>query len=299
MILIRFTGGLGNQMFQYALGTCLAVKNKTELKVDLTLLLDRSQPHEIVTHRELDIDIFNVKLDYATQEEIWYFNGREYRHLPGKIMNRVLWEGGRKKNLIVEKDRSFQPSILELPDNKCLVGSWQSERYFEPVKEELRKQFTFRQALAGAAKELGGKIQSMNAVCLNVRRGDYVTSPVYSQMLGTMTPEYFSKALELICTAHKPEHVFVFSDDAAWCKENLRLSVPYTIVGDEYAGPKYSTKLHLMTLCRHFIIPNSSYGWWAAWLGNHPSKMVIAPRVWFKDKSMSSEDLVPESWIRI
>jgi hypothetical protein len=210
-----------------------------------------------------------------------------------------LWEGGRKKNLIVEKDRSFQPAILSLPDNKCLVGSWQSERYFEPVKEELRSQFTFRLPLTGAAKELGEKIRSMNSVCLNVRRGDYVSSPVYSQMLGTMPPEYFRKGLEIISEKTNPEHVFIFSDDAAWCEENLKLSMPYTIVGDEYAGPKYSTKLHLMTLCRHFIIPNSSYGWWAAWLSNHASKTVVAPLEWFKDKSMSSVDLVPQSWIRI
>ncbi len=297
MIVVRFTGGLGNQMFQFALGTHLAIKNKTELKIDTTLLLDRSQPHEIVTHRNLDIDILNVKLNLATQEDIWYFNGRSFTNPMEKILNRIRWQF-RKKNLVIETERNFQASILNLSDDKCLVGAWQSEKYFKAIEPEIRKLYTFKEILTGRAAELGKQIQNTNSLCLQVRRGDYVTSPVYSKTLGAMPIEYFQKSFELIKTKQSIEHIYIFSDDIQWCKENLKWPVATTYVEDEFPELKFGTYLHLMSLCKHFIIPNSSFGWWGAWLGNHKEKIVIAPKKWYKDPSYKSEDIVPESWIK-
>ena len=112
MILVRFTGGLGNQLFQYALGTCLASHNKTVLKIDTTLLEDRSQPHEVVTHRDLDLDhVFDIALEQASVGEITLFNGKSYNHIPGKLYNKFWWNLQGKKNLIVEQGRNFHSEI--------------------------------------------------------------------------------------------------------------------------------------------------------------------------------------------
>ena len=298
MIVVRFTGGLGNQMFQYALGLNLALKNKTDLKIDTSLLLDRSQPHEIVTHRNLDIDILNVKMNLATQEDIWYFNGRSHKNIFGKILNKISWQL-RKNNLIIEKERNFQPGILNLSDTKCLVGAWQSEKYFKAIESEIRKQYTFKENLTGNTSELAKQIQEQNSLCVQVRRGDYVTSPVYSKILGTMPVEYLKKGFDLLQSKTTIDHIYFFSDDINWCKENLKFPVTSTYVEDEFPELKSGTYLHLMSLCKHFIIPNSSFGWWGAWLGNHKNKIVIAPQQWYKDTSYNSEDIVPENWIKL
>ncbi len=299
MILIRPTGGMGNQMFQYALGTFLAKKNKTDLKVDLTLLNDRSQPHEIVTHRNFDLDAFRIPFQFASEKEIAHFNGKSYSHLAGKVMNKIFWELSAKKRLVVEQERNFQPQICALPDDRCLVGAWQSEKYFKPVESEIRKLYAMPGPLQGKALELGNKILSGNSLCVNARRGDFVTSSVYNKMLGAMPISYFQKAFEKMSGLEKIDSIFVFSDDPDWAKENLHFPVMTEYVGKEYFGPKYITYLHLMTLCRHFIIPNSTFAWWAAWLNTNPQKRVVAPLQWYLDPAMDSSDIIPETWLRV
>ncbi|HVA97514.1 MAG TPA: alpha-1,2-fucosyltransferase [Bacteroidia bacterium] len=297
MIVVRFTGGLGNQMFQYALGTHLAIKNKTELLIDTTLLLDHSNPHEIVTHRNLDIDIFNVKLNIASQHIVEKFNGKQYNHVLGKMINKVQWQF-KKKNLIVEHVRNFNPDILQLSDNKCLVGAWQSEKYFKAIEKEIREQFTFKNALSGATAELGKKIQNENSLCINVRRGDYVTSPIYSKTLGTMPLQYFMKGYEYHKSKNAINHIFIFSDDLVWCKANFNFDIPHTFVEHEFAGARFSNYLQLMSMCKHFIIPNSTFAWWGAWLSPNKDKIVMAPKNWFADNTLNCDDIIPKQWIK-
>jgi len=291
-------GGLGNQMFQYALGYHLAQKNNTILKVDTTLLTDKSQPHEIVTHRNLEIDIFDIPLNFATQEEIEYFNGKKYTHPAGKVYNKIT-RVSRKKNLIIEKGRNFHPEMLALPDNKCLVGSWQSEKYFTGIESKIRELYAFNKPLSGKPLELGNEITKTNSACIHIRRGDYITSTLYTKTLGVQNLDYYYRALELLTSKQAIERVFVFSDDIEWCKNNLNLSVPVTYMDYTTDGKKYATDMQLMGLCKHFIIANSTFSWWAAWLANFTGKMVIAPTNWYKDPALDSTDIIPSNWIKI
>lgn len=291
-------GGLGNQMFQYALGTHLAIKNRADLKIDTTLLTDRTQPHEVVTHRSLEIDIFNVKLDLASQEEIWHFNGRTYTNLLGKTLNKLTWQF-RKKNLIIETGRDFDPGILALSDNKCLVGAWQSEKYFKPVEAEIRKLYTFKQDLLPASLELGRQIRNANSVCVNVRRGDYVTSPIYRENIGALSAGYYSSGISFFENAFPQAEIYVFSDDVEWCKNNIRSKLPVHFVGHEHAGAKFGNYLQLMASCRHFVISNSTFAWWGAWLGEKKDSVIIAPGQWARDAKFSPLSIIPERWKKI
>jgi len=300
MILIRFTGGLGNQLFQYALGYHLAIKNKTVLTYDDSILSDRLNPHELVTHRTFDVsDVFSIELNKASPTEIIYFNGKTNpNNLLDRVWNGFLWRT-RKSNLVVEQSRSFSPDILELKDNKCIVGSWQSEKYFSSISDELRSRLNFKTPVLEISKALIERIVNTNSVCVHVRRGDYVTSSLYSKTIGALPVEYYTKAYELITAKLNEPFLFVFSDDIDWCKKNLQLSENCFFVEDIHAGIKAANYMNLMSHCKHFIISNSTFAWWSAWLGETKETLVIAPEKWFRSDELENNDLIPDRWIRI
>lgn len=294
-------GGLGNQMFQYAFAYSLSQKNKTQLKIDTTLLEDRNSPDEIVTHRDLLLDkVFNITLDFATIKEIEHFNGKKYNHLPGKIYNKIS-QLLRKPNLVIEKSRRFHPGYLMLKDPVCIVGAFQSEEYFKFFENSIKKIYSFKQPVLEISAVLSTKLKSENSVAVHIRRGDYVKSPLYSKTIGALPISYYLKAIETINELLQKPVFYIFSDDLKWCKDNLS-NIDYTFyfVGDEHAGPYASNYLQLMTICRHYIISNSTFSWWGAWLSENTSdKIVIAPERWFLDESLDSKDIVPDSWIRL
>jgi hypothetical protein len=300
MILVRLMGGLGNQMFQYAFGYCLAVKNKTILKIDTTLLDDRSQANDLVTHRMLDInEVFNLEINLATKNEVIYFNGKTSTvSFLDKVYHSLLYRL-RIKNLIVEKRRRFNPSLLNLTDNKCLVGSWQCEKYFSNIAADIKSQFIFKNKLIKQSEDLAKNITESNSVCLHVRRGDYVTSPLYSKINGALELSYYNKAIKLISEKVSNPQYYIFSDDINWCKENLNFNISFIFVDDSHIGFKASNYLQLMTLCKHFIVSNSTFAWWGAWLGEKERSIIIGPDKWFSDKSYDSNDVLPERWIKI
>lgn len=298
LILVRLMGGLGNQMFQYATAKALALKNKVPLKVDTTLLDDKSQPHEIVTHRNLDLDVFQLKLNFASADEIAFFNGKKQKTLPGKLVNKIHLMLNRK-HLILEGERKFHPSVLALTPPKCLVGSWQSEKYFSMYEAEIRSDFRFKNSVLKESSGILEKILGQESVCVNVRRGDYLTSPLYSKRLGCLSEDYFFRGMRLMKEKVSKPHFFVFADYDAWAKDTFGHLPNVTIVGAEHTGDRFSNYFQLMSLCKHFIVANSSFSWWGAWLSGNPGKIVIAPKPWFRMQEFENADMLPDSWIKI
>lgn len=293
MIIVKLMGGLGNQMFQYAFGKYLAIKNNTELKLDTSFLLDRSPKKEHFVYRDYDLSIFNIDVPFATEEEVISYTKRTSNPFLEKILTKVL---GTKKSYTKDMELHFLAKHLNAPKDSYLEGYWQSEKYFEEISDILKQNdFSFKTPLMSNSKELNQKIEAANAVCINVRRGDFVTNSFH----GAMGVDYYAQAEKILLDKYSDVEFFVFSDEIDWCKENLKFDVPTTYVSHEYAGKKFQDYLRLMAACKHFIIPNSSFAWWAVWLCSNDDKMVIAPKKWINDPNNSMNDLIPSSWIRI
>lgn len=296
MIVVRLKGGLGNQMFQYAFGKYLATKYNTKLKLDLSFLHDRT-PKENFIFRSYDLDIFTLKANFVNKMDLALFSLSDYKLL--NILHKVLFRIGRKYTVIRESHFQFDKTELSFPNNVYLDGYWQSEKYFIDVEDQIRLDFTFKNELIGKSNDLAEKIESTNSICLNVRREDYVH--LESSGHGFIDQNYFYKAIDLLSKETIDFEIFVFSDDIDWCIKNLSFNTKTTYVTHEYKGLKFAEYLQLMTQCKHFVIPNSTFGWWGAWLNPNPDKIVIAPKQWFADEKMNNQtqDLIPETWIRL
>lgn len=292
MIIVKLAGGLGNQMFQYAFGKTLALKYNTTLKIDTFFLLDR-RPRSNFTFRDYDLDIFNIDDQFATQSEISKFTKRLNWSIADRILNKLI---GVKKNFIIEPHFYFSEQCKNAGDNSYLEGYWQSEKYFDFIKDDLKnKYFAFKEPFSINASTMLTQIQNTNAVAVNVRRGDFVNNPFH----GTCSPEYYKKATEIISEKVSHPHFFVFSDEIDWAKENLIFSHPVTFVSEEYNGRKYQDKMRLMSACKHFIIPNSSFAWWSVFLNSSANKIVIAPSKWFPASKNTNQDAILSNWITI
>lgn len=291
MIIVKLIGGLGNQLFQYALGRHLAEIHGTELKFDITGFEEYKLHSYSLSH-------FNIIENFATKEEVVGF--QKYKRKPGKhwfLYNKFIAE----RKYIQQRQFHFDPRILRTGNNIYLDGDWQTEKYFKDIERIIRKEITVKTPISGKDKEVALAIAATTSVMMHIRRGDYVSDPVSNEYFGTQGLDYYKKAIAVIAEKVRDPHVFVFSDDHAWVKENIKLGVPTTYVDHNGADKNYED-LRLMSLCKHHIIANSSFSWWGAWLSQNPDKIVIGPKRWFnnpKKKTTSTEDVLPREWVRI
>lgn len=299
MIVIFLRGGLGNQMFQYALGRNLAEKYETELVFDTTFINDRF-PRGGVAFYRYDLDSFGItpRLTMLSRASVAAPIPGVWLGIDLALMKMRDALGLRK--IVKEQSAAFDPSVLDAGKNLLLFGYWQSEKYFEPVKDAIREAFVFQAPLVGVAETLAKEIQNTNSVALHVRRGDYVTAENTRKLMGDTNLNYYEKAVAYIAERVKDPHFFIVSNDPAWCKENIKISFPVTYLDDASAGPKNIYHLQLMSLCKHNIIANSTFSWWGAWLNRNPQKLVVAPAVWTAaGKPEDEHDITPADWKRI
>ncbi|MGM9512491.1 alpha-1,2-fucosyltransferase [Larkinella sp. GY13] len=298
MIVVELKGGLGNQLFQYALGRSLAHQHKTELVVDRQFLMNRKVTGQNIVYRNFDLDLLSIHPAEATS-----FISRRYGtsgSLPGRIvkrfLNRLIQSGPLR---YVEEQTPFQQDIRirQAGKNLYLSGYWQSVQYFQAVENELKAELQFAKPIPSFANGLAEDIQQQQSVCVHVRRSDFVTNLRHN----IIQRDYYQQAEQMIRQRGIAPIFYVFSDDIDWCRAHLRFDGPTVYVGDEYAGERAGTYLHLMTLCHHFIIPNSTFSWWAAWLSKHADKMVIVPKNWVYDRGtfIKSDELVYPGWIQL
>lgn len=274
-------GGMGNQMFQYSLGRLLSLEYNQELTLDLSFLKNKNQPKDFV-YRDYDLNIFNI-------------NANVIDELPRKKLARI--QEHPNAYLVPDIVAKVGPYIKSGFDI-LLEGYFQKNDYIEKIKTSLRQDFTLKKPLSSRSQDLLEKIKSTESVCLNVRRGDYVDNPNSSAFHGFHGVKYFSEALSSFHNL-KEISLYVFSDDLKWCEENIRFDYPIQYIDHTYKGQNFGEYLELMKGCKHFIIPNSTFGWWAAWLNENPQKIVTTPRRWFLNDNASTVGLKPDQWIEI
>ena len=285
MTIVKLQGGLGNQMFQYAIARSLSVWYGTDFALDHSFLETRI-PDATHVIRHYDLDVFTLDAPRATAKQL-----APFFKSPGKR----LLPFPKRYHCITEPHYHFYPAVFEQSGHLYLDGYWQSERYFAPVADMLRQDFRFRTPVQPESQPLLSHIKSTPSVCLNVRRTDFVTNTFH--VLCSM--RYYHEAMNMVSNKVPGAQFFVFSDDVEWCREQFGNMPNMVIAGHEHSGHKFANYLQLMAACAHFIIPNSSFAWWAVWLANRPDAVVVAPNRWFNYPHWDVRDLMPASWIKI
>ncbi len=234
------------------------------------------------------------------------FNLNSYLILDEKIKKKNSRKLIFRRDIIEIKEDKFHYIPFKNDLKKCNIyieGYWQSYKYSEDIQNELRKELKFRMPLSEVQLKLCEKIKKSKSVCVNFRRADFVSIPSAIETHGVPTLEYYYKAIKYLKQKVGDDiDLYVFSDDITWCQLHFKPEVNAHFVEHEiYKGDRFSSYLELMTNCDHFIIPNSTFGWWAAWLSEHSAKIVITPEKWFVDPILQSQtqDLRPPSWITI
>ena len=139
------------------------------------------------------------------------------------------------------------------------------------------------------------KINISNDICLNVRRTDHLNS----EELNVMSLEYYEKSIKYFLKKNSNSKFFIFSDDIEWCRKKFNDTKKFKVISHEYAGKKFKNYLYLMSKFKNFIIPNSTFAWWGAWLSNNKNKIVLVPKKWSGVNSENEIDTPLKEWIKI
>ena len=291
MVVVRIVGGMGNQLFQYAMGRRISVIHKVPLKLDVTAFDRYYGRHKYV------LGNFNIIGDLASEEIIERLRKTKLsRGLFHSLKKRLL--PYYKHHYVREKSYRYDPALSKVPKDVYLEGSWQSEKYFRDISDVIRDEFTVKHEPDKKSKQIARAIGKCDSVSVHVRRGDYVDNGATSRIHGTCSLDYYKRAMEIIADEVRNPRIFLFSDDAEWARKHIRLELPTTYVDHNGVERSYED-LRLMSLCRCHVTANSTFSWWGAWLSEYPDKIVITPKRWFKDSSFESPDRIPEKWLRV
>jgi len=290
--IIQISGGLGNQMFQYALAESFIAKGMP-VCFDATCYSSTVQKL-----RELKIDCFpNVKLNLADKNALKTIRGYSHNDsLKERLRNRF---GISKGKVYIENiDIGYQSDVYKCIDT-LICGYWQNEKYFSEIKNQILDDYSFTSGMINCGgldlSRINSLINNNNTVSVHIRRKDYLNKQNYEVYGGICTKEYYSKAVNTIREIY-PEALFViFTDDPEWVRNNVSIDNSI-LINDLYIGNEISD-LYYMSICKNHIIANSSFSWWGAWLGEKKNSIVIAPSKWFNNHKQT--EMIPDRWIRI
>jgi len=298
-LVLKLQDGLGNQLFQYAFGRRLAKDRDATLLFDVSWYESDQRPAQ---PRQLALR------DFQTRGE--YYSGPEFRHfwIRPSLIGRCWWRieqrflpPHRRRFVAQHPDdflrrrRMFDPRMLKVPIDSYLSGWWISPYYFSGAEDELRGDLVLRTPPSPAETQMMTRLNDSNSVAVHVRRGDYLKHPA----IGVLGAEYYRRAITFLRSKIPQPKFFLFSDDLAAATQMLTGILPAfeALPADSSRSP--AVDLTLMAACRHFIIANSTFGWWGAWLGRFPTKLVLAPEHWYCGARVSISDVYPPEWIKI
>lgn len=283
MIIVRVMGGLGNQLFQYALYRKFQEDGK-EAYLDISWYMDKA------ANRKYQLDIFNTKILTCSQKQKYALANND-KNIIGLVRRKFF--GNRESHIVEAEMGRFNPDILKL-QNGYLDGYWQTGDYFKDISGLLREEVVLKDVLDMKNENMMTDIEGTNSVAIHVRRGDYLK--VHDRYGGICTEKYYNSGMEYMEGHVRDAHYFVFSDDMDWCRDffGSKSNVTYVDINDENSG---YYDLILMSKCHNMIIANSSFSWWAAWLNKNQGKIIIAPNKW--QNGSDATDTVPDEWVRM
>lgn len=277
MVIIKVCGGLGNQLFQFALYEKMRILGK-DVYLDKSVYKSRK-----TEKRPYCLDGLSKNIRYCSDWQRW--------KLADNRIHRLLWGERKKQSHYYETKVTFYDPGVFLHDDIYLDGYWQNERYFSGIREAIINGLCFR--VTADAAGLLEEIRNSNSVSVHVRRGDYLEDSRRSE--GICTLEYYQKSMSFLEERTAVEKYYIFSDDIAWCKQQFIGNDKYIFVNPR-SEEEAAVDMKLMSSCRHHIIANSSFSWWAAWLNENPEKIVVAPSVWVEGLDC---DIWCSGWERI
>ena len=286
MVIVKLFGGLGNQLFQYAAAKNISSRNNTILKLDIS---NYEVNVDDVTSRSYRLGIFNIEESFATKQDVSDMIGGYIAKITQSIKPFHL------QKCIKEQSFNYDERVEMICGSVYLEGYWQSEKYFKSISDALKKEVTLKKTNY-THLDLKQLMQATNSVAMHIRRGDYATSPIANKYHGLCELSYYYRSLKYINDRVFKAVIFVFSDDITWVKKNIKFQQPVHYVSSINTDLDH-IEFSLMTQCKHFIIANSSYSWWGAWLGECEEKIVCAPKKWF-NHPINTSDLIPTKWIK-
>lgn len=289
MVIIKITGGLGNQLFQYSFGKYIEKSLDGNVKYDTQTNLQANN----FTKRTLDLKKFKVNLPIASDQEIKTFL---------KFRTGFFWRLERKFNQILGKlnskylvQKNAHCSKLPTKDNAYYDGYWQCYEYLDDVRDLILEQIKAPESFYEKHQNLLNQMQNSDSVAIHVRRDDYINIKVNASLFEVCDVDYYNEAVNTISKNLNNPQFFIFSQDEEWVEDNF--------AGDNFQyikGNSTIDDLLLMSHCKHNIIANSTFSWWSAWLNNNSDKNIIAPKKWYKGKrNIETKNLIPKNWLRI
>jgi Glycosyl transferase family 11 len=292
-IIARITGGLGNQLFIYAAARRIAQERNARLLLDTVSSFQHDKYGAIdqLGHFAVTAGRAPASLCFATPF------GRRKRELFRALSKQLP---RHRKFMLSEADFADQNFTTPLRDTIWLEGYWQSLRYFRPVEASIRRELTIISPLSEASRAIATAIRDCNAVCLHVRqkRGAALRPGMPAPSVLPQLPfSFYQRAVEHITQRVRDPVFFCFGDDADFLPKRWDFPYPVRFVTHNRTQETAYEDFALMTQCRHFIVANSTFSWWTAYLAGNPDKLVVAPKsegalIW-----ASEPDIVPESWV--
>ncbi|MFM2422841.1 MAG: hypothetical protein RL291_1371 [Pseudomonadota bacterium] len=294
-VIVRLTGGLGNQMFQYAAGLAHAKRTGADLVLDLSRC-------GLTPDRPFHLRGFRVDEPEAQAAEIQALEGGNARWRR-RVVQHAPWAHGLvARGRYQQPDFRFDASLAQFKPPLLMTGDFQSEQFFAHERQAVLDRFRLGRPLPDRAQGFSQQITSAPApVAVHVRRGDYLTNTAAHSLHGVCPVDYYREAVEVMRAKIGTElSFFVFSDEPEWVRATFNFLAPMEVIDGHAETPWLD--IHLMSLCRGIITANSSFSWWGGWLGEHPQKVVVCPAKWVRHDNggkLDTADLQPKSWIKI
>ena len=290
---VSIYGGLGNQMFQYAF--CLALNNKgKKTRILISHYLYYSHHNGFNLRKAFKINMsfpLNLLNFFLLNCEFLYKN-----RISASFFRRVIKRYQKWKYIVYHEKKEFEydRDVFD-QKSKLFIGVWQSIQYFADINELIAHEFVFRIPKDKRNREIIEKIINCNSVSIHIRRGDYLNSQWEKTLSVIKGVNYYVNSIDYIEKKITAPYYFIFSDDIMWAKDNLKLSNCSYI--DHNKGKDSYIDMYLMSMCKHNIIANSTFSWWAAWLNSNEDKVVIMPDRWINGDT--TPGIFPDKWIKM